>query len=571
MGESISEARSAEPRKGGRISAWITAVLTVSAATVVGFWLVQSLGERDTEPLESPLMLSVARQLVASPSELYGPFGGQNPLVLIHAPLYYRMAALAAWPMARAGLHPVTAARVAGRSLSVLGLLATFVAAFHLAQLDGRSWRAGRWAVLLIAAAPMLAGQPFAVRPDMAGVALQTAGVFLVLSALQEGPRAGGRVLWAFVAFGLAACVKQHMIAAVAVSTVLLLVGWREGRVRSGTIVRGLTAFVGIVTVVYGLEWVVTGGRIWEAAFVAGGSVGRVHPGGWGHVEVALWGLIIRAAGLIALLPAVGVAMVGAWRGLGRRIVLVAGIGLIGLILAAQCLNTILHRPQLGAAIALTCSLIMVVVFPVCALIERSAMLGNRLDVALWMYTAGELALAVVLFELSAGAWLNYAIQSVVFGAILTARAVSRAVDGLPSLRILWPVAMAVLCVLVSAFDHVLDSEMEIRRDRAALKLMDEHLKLPPSAVFFIDRPGFNRVNGRLELVYDDWLYPVFESLHLAESRSGWLDRALRSRSLRAVVASSPASEIEGTGLDLNRLGFHSDISVQSYFFVWTR
>ncbi len=39
-------------------------------------------------------MLSVARQLVFGPSELYGPFGGSNPLVLIHAPLYYRAAAL---------------------------------------------------------------------------------------------------------------------------------------------------------------------------------------------------------------------------------------------------------------------------------------------------------------------------------------------------------------------------------------------------------------------------------------------------------------------------------------------
>ncbi len=570
MGESISETRSAEPRKAGRLSVWITAVLAVSAATVSGFWLAQGLGERDTEPMESPLMLSVARQLVVSPSELYGPFGGQNPLVLIHAPLYYRVAALTAWPMVRAGLHPVTAARVAGRSLSVLGLLATFVAAYRLARRDGLSWRAGLWAVLLIAAAPMLAGQPFAVRPDMVGVALQTVGVLLVLSALPEGPRAGGRVPWAFVAFGLAACVKQHMIVAAGVSTVVLLVGWREGRVRSGTIVRSLSVFAGIVAVVYSLEWVVTSGRIWEAAFVAAESVGRVHPGGWGHVEVVLWGLIHRAVALIVLLAAVGLARVGTRRGVGRKIGLVAGFGLIALILAAQGLETILHRPEFGAAIAFMGCLIMLVVLPVCALIERSALLGNRLDAALWMYTAGELALTVVLFELSTGAWLNYAIQSVVFGAILTARAASRAVDGLPSFRVLWPVAVAVLSVLVSALDHVFDSEMEIRRDRAALNRMVEHLKLPPSAFFFIDRPGLNRINGRLELVYDHWLYPVFESLHLAESRSGWLGRALRSHSLRAVVATSRVSEIEGTGLDLSQLGYHRDIQVGP-FFVWTR
>ena len=37
--------------------------------------------------MESPLILSVARQLVNGPSELYGPFGGGNPLVLIRAAL----------------------------------------------------------------------------------------------------------------------------------------------------------------------------------------------------------------------------------------------------------------------------------------------------------------------------------------------------------------------------------------------------------------------------------------------------------------------------------------------------
>src|SRR5262249_8932379 len=155
-----------------------------------------------------------------------------NPLVLIHAPLYYRAAALAAWPISRAGLDPLVAARLAGRSLSAIGLLATLAAAYRLARLDGRPRRAGLWGVLLIAASPMLEGQPLAVRPDMAGVALQTAGVPLVLSSLRDATRARTRVPWAYVAFGLAACVKQQMIAVAGVSTLLLLAGWREGRVR---------------------------------------------------------------------------------------------------------------------------------------------------------------------------------------------------------------------------------------------------------------------------------------------------------------------------------------------------
>ena len=83
-----------EPVGGGRGSAWVTAILVVSAAATVGYWTVRAFGEEDTEAMESPLILSVARQFEVSPWELYGPFGGSNPLVLIHAPLYYRAAAL---------------------------------------------------------------------------------------------------------------------------------------------------------------------------------------------------------------------------------------------------------------------------------------------------------------------------------------------------------------------------------------------------------------------------------------------------------------------------------------------
>ncbi len=97
-----------------------------------------------------------------------------------------------------------------------------------------------------------------------------------------------------------------------------------------------------------------------------------------------------------------------------------------------------------------------------------------------------------------------------------------------------------------------------------------EHWKWPRSSYFFTDRPGINRVNGRLELVHDDWLYPVFESLDLAEPRSRWLGRAIVSGPVRAVVNTNDRSLIEGTTLDLRRLGFHSDASLGP-FYVWTR
>ena len=101
----MSEPRS-KSRRGIGLSAWITTVLTASAVVFLVFRVSLGLGEADTDLYESPLMLSVARQLIAGPTDLYGPFGGRNPLVLIHAPLYYRLAALTAWPMARRGCTP---------------------------------------------------------------------------------------------------------------------------------------------------------------------------------------------------------------------------------------------------------------------------------------------------------------------------------------------------------------------------------------------------------------------------------------------------------------------------------
>ena len=102
------------------------------------------------------------------------------------------------------------------------------------------------------------------------------------------------------------------------------------------------------------------------------------------------------------------------------------------------------------------------------------------------------------------------------------------------------------------------------------LERIYEHLERPRSSYFITGHPGRNRVNGRLELVYDDWLYPVFESLGLAESRSSWLGPPLAMGPVRAVVSTSERPTIEGTTLDLRRLGYRPDVSLGPYF-VWTR
>ena len=106
------------PQKPERRSAmwpvvWLTALLVIGASAIIP-WVAMAFEREDTEALESPLLLSVARQLESGPQGLYGPYGGRYPLALIHAPLYYRVAALAAWPLDRAGVDAVTAALVAG-------------------------------------------------------------------------------------------------------------------------------------------------------------------------------------------------------------------------------------------------------------------------------------------------------------------------------------------------------------------------------------------------------------------------------------------------------------------------
>jgi hypothetical protein len=559
---------SSKARRGGAwVPSWISGVLAVSAFLFLGFRMMLALGREDTDPLESPLMLSVARQLVAGPWELYGPFGGQNPLVLIHAPLYYHLAALAAWPLTRAGLDPVTAARLAGRALSVLGLLVTLRAAYHLARLDGAPRRAGWWAALLIAAMPVLAGQPFAVRPDMIGVALQTTGVLMVLETLRLKRVRGVSLLGAYAAFGLAVCVKQHFLAAPAVSTGLLLWSWWRGRVAWPAIERSLLVAGAIVAALYGLEGMATGGRMWQAVVVAAGSVGRIHPAGWLHVGTVVTAVIGKCAGLIALLAAAGLAAM-ATRPDPAPWAFREGLLLVGLITALAILQLAIVRPWVTGPLVVVLLATLALVIPGSALLARRSMSEGRLDATLWAFCAGELFLLVVLSRVTTGAWINYAIQAVVIAAVLSARALARALEGAPQLRPALPAVLAVLAVLATALIDIKELASLRRAERAALERVFAHSGRPPSMFFFADRPGLNRVYGRLDLVYDDWLYQVFESLNLAEPRARWLRLALTSGPVRVVVLESDRPRIDGVPEPLSALGYLNAVRVGP-FWVW--
>jgi hypothetical protein len=234
-------------------------------------------------------------------------------------------------------------------------------------------------------------------------------------------------------------------------------------------------------------------------------------------------------------------------------------------------LQTAWLRPEIGDLALIATFGIMLVVIPLGMLIEPSSFLGNWLDVVVWVYLAGEVALFTILLRMSTGSWSNYAIQAVVFASVLTARAVSRTADALSPSRVLRPVALGVLGVLASATNALFETTMKTRADRGAVAAIVAHVQRPSSAFFFASRPGLNRVHGRQDLVYDDWLYPVFEQLGLAQPRSQWLGPALAAGPVHVVVNPSKSRTIEGVEPTLYALGYRHEIQVGPSFYVWTR
>ncbi len=258
------------------LTAWVTAALVLAAGTLLP-WFAMAIERDDVEASESPLLLAVARQLTHGPRELYGPYGAGNPLVLIHPPLYYRLAALCAWPIARAGIDVETAARIAGRTLSLLGWMATLAGAFVLARVPSAPRNAGWWAILLAAATPVYGGLPLEVRPDLIGVALQTWGVVLIFAApLRNGRPDKLKILLAFAFFALAGCIKQHLVVTPGVAFFLLIGARTAGRPGWKTIAGALLARGTHSVVVLRIRGVVNGRT--DVSFDAGCEGSRCHP-----------------------------------------------------------------------------------------------------------------------------------------------------------------------------------------------------------------------------------------------------------------------------------------------------
>ena len=289
-------------------------------------------------------------------------FGGQS-LGLDQAPLYYRLTGLAAWPIAALGHDPADACLLAGRTISAVSFLACLVLACRLASADGAPARSGAWAVLIIMASPVVSSFPVTMRPDMLGVFLQTLGLALALRGSRRGEPLS--LLGAYAAFGLAICVKQHYLGAMAVGSAVLASAWWRGRLRLGAIAAPHALMLAIVLGYFGLENALTSGMMWRSVFLVPAELKDVTAGSWGQVTLVFLTTAKRSVGLLALAAACGWAFAG--RGPGRRIDAV-----------------------LLAAIAL------------------------------------ELALMVVLCLGSSGAWYNYALPAVVLGAVLVGRDLSR-------------------------------------------------------------------------------------------------------------------------------------------------
>lgn len=481
----------------------LSLALAASAVTYLGYHAAIGLQADDTNHLETPLALAVARQITESPRVLYGPFDGGRPLVLIHAPFYYRLAALAAAPAVSLGADPITAAIAAGRVIAMLGFLGSLAAAAGLAGigLQGASRsRAMLWAALLIAAAPVFGSFPVTVRPDTLGVFFQTAGAFLVLSNA-GGSVSRNRLIAAYALFGLAAITKQHDLVLAGVASLWLAWNWWRGEVRFRDLALAHLAAIAVVVLYYGAEEWLTGGWMSYSVFRLPSAFRTVAPADWPHVADAFVEIGKRSAGLILL------------------------------VLTAL---PVLRRVSI-----------------------------DRHDALIALMLLAETAATVVLCKGSMGAWYNYAMQAVLLLAVLVARALGR-FSALPDTRWLWAApVLASLALLALDVRLVRIAAVHREEEHTALAeiLHEPRIRFEyPEGLYFAGFPQHNRMHGRPELAHDEWLYTAFEATRAAEPRSVWLRKALLDGRVNVVVVPEvgghTVDHISGLQESLPELGY---------------
>jgi hypothetical protein len=258
---------------------------------------------------------------------------------------------------------------------------------------------------------------------------------------------------------------------------------------------------------------------------------------------------------------------------MGWRAVMAALAATIGLI-ATRTTLVLFGLDATGRDLVISGSTLVVAVFvvlPVCGVLSLRRGSPRPLDGALCLYLAAEIGMIVVLSRASTGAWINYGIQATVFASVLAARALARTCERMPGRQASWLIALAALTVLIGVCSDVKLTANRRRDSRLLIAEVLSYYGRPGTEFFFVDRPGLNRVHGSLALVYDDWLYPVFEAIHNAQPRSIWLQNALYSSEIRYVVTQSDNVKIEGLSRTLPELGYARGIMAGPTCFVWWR
>jgi hypothetical protein len=282
-------------------------------------------------------------------------------------------------------------------------------------------------------------------------------------------------------------------------------------------------------------------------------------------------GVAGRSAGTLAVLASAGLVAAGRRPGAPRWLATGAGLVVIGLVVATLAAHAVAEDADTSAANFVAIGLAAAVALPSTAMALRAASPAWGVDAALGACLAAELGLITLLFRASSGAWFNYAIPAAVFAATLGGRALSCALAARVSVVVASPAILAAAAVLITNLYEVHRARWDATIDGALMSLLDANIDSPRESWFVVGRPGFNRLDGRLDLVYDDWLYPVFESTGRAEPRSQWLGRALLSGPVRVVVNNTDGPLLRGTGIDLRLLGYRHGFKADPDLYVWVR
>ena len=490
---------------------WLSWLLAGIAFVQVAYLVKIGLDPTDVGPFETVLARTVAGHFEANagPGRFYGPFDGSYPAVLMHAPLYYRLVALAAWPAVLLGFDPLNASLVVGRLLSIFGTLLILWGMGKLANLDRPGSRAGLLAAALLLASPLLGNLAVMLRPDTLGIGLQTCGLGLVLNALQQENKARQiqRICLAAFLFALAFCVKQQNITLAAMAILPAMWAWWHRRVSLSAL--GAAAAVGMATlaVILGVENLMTGGRMWQTVFV--------YPSGPFR--------IINYAGWVQVRSVFDIS--------ARRLIGLAALG-------ASCAWVL---PRRG----------------------RFTYLDGFLAACLGL----EILTLVPLCLFNAGAASNYALQAVVLACVIVGRLADRLIENCqkPSLPALprWKLAPLALTLLFMATSHaywMMVNERVRGAERMAVQglLSDPRVQeVAPEDRYFVTTQHLNRILGNPGLIHDDWLYGAFEKATDAEPRASWLRAALTRKPVQQVVTPTDDPRVPGIEPPLTDLGFH--------------